>query len=334
MIKTNNILQVEHLKIYFKTFEGISKAVDDISFVLKEKETLGLVGESGCGKTVTNLAIMKLLNAKSTILSGKILYNGWNILQAEEVNIRKLRGKEIGMIFQEPMASFDPLFTIGEQMSEVCKTHLKLSKQESRIQGIEMMKRVGIPEPEKRYDEYPHEMSGGMLQRAMIALNLLTNPKILIADEPTTALDVTVQAQVLNLMKSIQKEFGNSIIFITHDLGVISEMADRVHVMYAGKIVEKGSTMEIFENPKHPYTIGLMKSKIKKEYKAKSLPYIRGTVPNPQQFPVGCRFHPRCEYAMEICRESEPQETVVNEGHLVSCWLFGNRGDELENNKS
>lgn len=291
-----------------------------------------MVGESGCGKTVTNLAIMKLLNPKSTILSGEIFYNGSEILHMKDEKFKKIRGKEIGMIFQEPMASFDPLYTVGEQMNEVCKTHLRLSKRESRIQGIEMMKKVGIPEPEKRYDEYPHEMSGGMLQRAMIALNLLTNPNILIADEPTTALDVTIQAQVLNLMKSIQKEFGNSIIFITHDLGVISEMADRVHVMYAGKIVEKGTTEDVFENPYHPYTKGLLQSRIKKEYKSKNLPYIKGTVPTPLQFPIGCSFHPRCEYAMDICRELEPNEKTLASGHTVSCWLQEDGGNNFENN--
>lgn len=332
MKNIENILEVNNLKIYFKTFEGISKAVDNISFVLKEKETLGLVGESGCGKTVTNLAIMKLLNPKSTILSGKILYDKKNILEIEEEEFKKVRGKEIGMIFQEPMSSFDPLYTIGEQMHEVCKTHLKLTKSESRYKSIDMMRRVGIPEPEKRYDQYPHEMSGGMLQRTMIALNLLTNPKILIADEPTTALDVTVQAQVLNLMKSIQDEFGNSIIFITHDLGVISEIADRVHVMYAGKIVEKGTTEEIFNKPLHPYTQGLMESKIRREYKSKTLPFIPGTVPSPQNFPKGCRFNPRCNFVKNICKEEEPKENELGNEHLVSCWLYGNGGNQLENN--
>jgi len=195
-----------------------------------------------------------------------------------------------------------------------------------------MMRRVGIPEPEKRYEQYPHEMSGGMLQRAMIALNLLTNPRILIADEPTTALDVTVQAQVLNLMKSIQEEFGNSIIFITHDLGVISEMADRVHVMYAGKLVEKGTTEEIFKEPKHPYTKGLMESKIRREYKSKTLPYIPGTVPSPQHFPDGCRFNPRCSFVRNICKEEEPHEINIGNDHLVSCWLYVNGGNKLEDN--
>lgn len=322
------ILKVENLKTYFNTYDGTVKAVDNVSFELRKGEILALVGESGCGKSITNMTIMGLVKQPPAIIEGKIIYNGQNLLDLNYEQYRKIRGKEIGMIFQEPMSAFDPLYTVGEQLFEVCKIHLGLNKKQAREKSIEMLKKVGIPSPEKRFDEYPHEMSGGMLQRVMIAMTLITEPKILIADEPTTALDVTIQAQVLNLMRDLQKEFNTSIIFITHDLGVVSELADRVHVMYAGKIVEKSTVYEIFDNPKHPYTQGLMKSRVQKFYKGKYLPHIDGFVPKATNFPEGCRFHPRCEFATEKCKTMIPNDFKAKENHTVSCWLYGDDKNE------
>lgn len=322
------ILEVKNLKTYFKTMEGTVKAVDDVSFDLYKGEILAIVGESGCGKSITNMTIMGLVKQPPANIQGKIFYNGKNLLDLSLEEYRKIRGKEIGMIFQEPMAAFDPLYTIGEQLYEVCQTHLNLDKKHAKLKIIEMLKKVGIPEPVKRFDEYPHEMSGGMLQRIMIAMVLITEPKILIADEPTTALDVTIQAQVLNLMKSLQNEFNTSIIFITHDLGVVSELADRVHVMYAGKIIEKADVLSMYDSPKHPYTNGLMASRVKKNYKGKELPHIPGFVPKANNFPKGCRFNPRCEKVIEICKQKIPGDYSINENHTVSCFLYGDDSDE------
>ncbi len=318
------ILSVVNLKTYFKTFDGLVKAVDGISFELNEGEILALVGESGCGKSVTALTIMGLV--KGALIEGSIKYRGIELTGLSNQEYRKIRGKKISMIFQEPMASFDPLYTVGQQMMEVATTHLKVDQKTAKDVCIEMLRKVHIPLAEKRFDEYPHEMSGGMLQRIMIAMALLTNPDVIIADEPTTALDVTIQAQVLKLFKELQKTFKTSVIFITHDLGVVAELADRVHVMYAGKIVEKANIFDLFKKPLHPYTTALLQSRVKKEYKGKQLPYVPGTVPAANKFPEGCRFHPRCARAMKICSQKEPPE-ISFEKSSVSCWLYV-RGDD------
>jgi len=317
------LLEVKDLKVYFNTLDGLVKAVDGVSFTLNEQETLAIVGESGCGKTVTVLTILGLI--KKAIVSGSILYRGVELTKISQKEFEEIRGKKISMIFQEPMSSFDPLYTVGKQMMEVAMKHLKMDEERARQLCVEMLKKVQIPLAERRFDEYPHQMSGGMLQRIMIAIALLTNPDIVIADEPTTALDVTIQAQVLNLFKQLQKQYKTSVIFITHDLGVVAEVADRVHVMYAGKIVERSDVVKLFEQPLHPYTKGLLESRLKKEYKNKKLPFIEGVVPPPTNWPSGCRFHPRCPKAMEICRREEPAEVQLN-GSSVACWLYHEGG--------
>lgn len=314
-----SLLEVKDLKVYFKTLDGLVKAVDGVSFTLNEEETLAIVGESGCGKTVTALTILGLV--KRAIIEGSIVYRGIEMNKLSEEEFQNIRGKKISMIFQEPMASFDPLYSVGRQMMEVVMKHLNVSEEQARNLCIEMLKKVQIPLAEQRFDQYPHQMSGGMLQRIMIAMALLTNPDIVIADEPTTALDVTIQAQVLNLFKDLQRQFHTSVIFITHDLGIVAEVADRVHVMYAGRIVEKANVHELFEHPLHPYTKGLLESRLEKRYKGKTLPFIKGVVPAPTSWPTGCRFHPRCPKMMRVCQEKEPVETWVD-GRSVSCWLY------------
>ncbi|ABV34084.1 MULTISPECIES: ABC transporter ATP-binding protein [Pseudothermotoga] len=320
------ILQIENLKTYFRTPDGIVKAVDGISFHLNEAEVLALVGESGCGKSVTVMTILGLIKCPPAIVQGSIRYGEIDLLKLSNEEYRKIRGKKISMIFQEPMSSFDPLYTVGKQMMEVAMAHLNCNPDQARQLCIDMLKKVQIPLAEKRFDEYPHEMSGGMLQRIMIAMALLTNPDVLIADEPTTALDVTIQAQVLNLFRDLQSTYRTSVIFITHDLGVVAELANRVHVMYAGKIVERATVEQIFKSPKHPYTKGLLRSRVRREYKGKLLPYVPGYVPSATNFPKGCRFHPRCEYAKNVCIEQEPPEFFID-GTGVSCWLYA-RSDE------
>lgn len=314
-----SLLEVKDLKVYFKTLDGLVKAVDGVSFTLNEEETLAIVGESGCGKTVTALTILGLV--KRAIIEGSIAYLGIEITKLSEEEFQNIRGKKISMIFQEPMASFDPLYSVGKQMMEVAMKHLNVSEEQARDLCIEMLKKIQIPLAEQRFDQYPHQMSGGMLQRIMIAMALLTNPDIVIADEPTTALDVTIQAQVLNLFKDLQRQFHTSVIFITHDLGIVAEVANRVHVMYAGRIVEKANVHELFEHPLHPYTKGLLESRLEKRYKGKTLPFIKGVVPAPTSWPTGCRFHTRCPKMMKVCQEKEPVETWVD-GRSVSCWLY------------
>src|SRR6056297_1210963 len=322
-----SIIQVERLKSHFKTDEGIVKAVDDISFELRDNEILALVGESGCGKSVTVQTIMGLLKCPPAIIEGSIKYLGKELIGMSNKAYQRLRGKEIGMIFQEPMSAFDPLYTVGEQACEAVSVHSKLDKAGIRDKIIAMFNKVGIPEAESRYDEYPHQMSGGMLQRMLIAMTLACDPNVLIADEPTTALDVTIQAQVLNLMRDLQKEFNTSIIFITHDLGVVAELADRIHVMYAGKIVEKANVIDLFDHPKHPYTKGLLASRLRRELKGEILPYIKGTVPRAFEFPKGCRFHPRCPHAMNICQQQDPEPVMFDNGQVCSCWLYASNNN-------
>ena len=323
----SHLLNVQGLKTYFFTFEGIAKAVDDVSFYLDKGETLGLVGESGCGKTVTALSVMRLIpEPPGRIVHGKILFDGVNLPDLTMKQMRDIRGKRIAMIFQEPMASLNPVFTIGDQISEMFVLHQRLGKKESWERAVDMLRMVQIPSPEKRVHEYPHQLSGGMRQRAMIAMALSCNPEILIADEPSTALDVTIQAQIIDLMMQLKKDFDAAIMLITHDLGVIAEIAQRIVVMYAGKVVEEGQTTTIFEDPRHPYTRGLLKSIPKlgerSQYGRQRLQEIPGIVPSLYELPTGCSFYPRCPESMAMCQESVPELVDIGEAHLVRCWLY------------
>ena len=316
------ILEVKNLKTYFYTEDGVVKAVDGVSFELYEGETLGIVGESGSGKSVTSLSIMRLLDEKGRIVEGEVIFKGKNLIELPESEMRKIRGNEIAMIFQEPMVALNPVYTIGDQITEAIILHQGVDEREARDMAIDLLRKVGIPEPEKRVDQYPHQLSGGMRQRAMIAMALSCRPSILIADEPTTALDVTIQAQILDLMKSLQREYGMALIMITHDMGVIAEVADRVAVMYAGKIVEYGEVHEIFKSPRHPYTYGLLSSIPRLDVEQEKLKSIPGTVPDPLNFPKGCRFHPRCDFAQEKCRLEEPEMYEVAREHYSRCFFW------------
>jgi oligopeptide/dipeptide ABC transporter ATP-binding protein len=322
-----HLLQLQNLKTYFFTFEGIAKAVDDVSFHLDKGEVLGIVGESGCGKSVTAQSIMRLIPIPpGKIVDGQILFDNFNLVELPFEALRSIRGKRIAMIFQEPMTSLNPVYTIGDQISEMFILHEKRPRRESWERAIEMLHKVQIPSPERRVHEYPHQLSGGMRQRAMIAMALACNPEILIADEPTTALDVTIQAQILELMMKLQKDFDTAIMMITHDLGVIAEISRRVVVMYAGKVVEEGFTEAIFEDPKHPYTRGLLRSIPKLGERAvhgrQRLQEIAGIVPSLYELPSGCRFMPRCPHAMGICGQAVPELIDVGDQHSVRCYLY------------
>jgi len=319
---TEDLLTVHDLKTYFPTEDGLVRAVDGISFKIKKKEIVGIVGESGCGKSMTAMSILRLIDPPGKIESGEILFDGVNLTKLKETEMQKIRGGSISVIFQEPMTSLNPVFTIGEQIEEAIMLHQGLDKAKARESTVKMLNTVGIPQANEVVDEYPHELSGGMRQRAMIAMAISCNPKLLIADEPTTALDVTIQAQILELMKDLQNRLGSSIMLITHDLGVIAEMASYVIVMYAGKIVEEAEVTELFKHAKHPYTSGLLQSKpviVRDEDRLKSIP---GQVPNPLHMPAGCYFHPRCEFATDKCRESRPLLKEVCKGHKTACWLY------------
>jgi len=327
MDANSHLLEVQELKTHFFTFEGIAKAVDDISLHLDKGETLGLVGESGCGKSVTAQSIMRLIpEPPGKIVHGTINFDGIDLVKLTMEKMRGIRGNRISMIFQEPMTSLNPVYTIGNQISEMFILHEKLSKRTSWEKSIEILKKVKIPEAEKRVHEYPHQLSGGMRQRAMIAMALSCNPEILIADEPTTALDVTIQAQILDLMTQLKDEFEAAIMLITHDLGVIAEIAQRVVVMYAGKIVEEGQTEAIFEDPKHPYTRGLLKSIPKLGERARHgrqrLQEVSGIVPSLYELPPGCSFYPRCPESMAVCRDKVPELVDAGDNHRVRCWLY------------
>ena len=320
------VLEIRDLKTYFFTYEGVAKAVDGVTYQLAKGEPLGVVGESGCGKSVTALSILRLIPIPpGKIVGGEILFKGRNLIDLSEEEMRKIRGNRISMIFQESMTSLNPVFTIGNQIQETIKLHQGLSKRESLEKAIEMLRLVNIPSPERCVNQYPHELSGGMRQRAMIAMSLACNPEILIADEPTTALDVTIQAQILDLLNKLKEELGMAIILITHNLGVIAETVNRVLVMYAGKIVEEAKTQTLFENPQHPYTRGLLKSIPRLGDKVRHgkvrLSEIPGVVPSLYEIPSGCKFSTRCSFAMEICEEKEPELKEIEDGHFSACWL-------------
>ena len=318
------LLKVNNLHTFFYTDLGIARAVDGISFTVNPGETLGIVGESGCGKSVTALSIMRLiLNPPGEIKSGEIYFEGKNLLGLPPAEMRKIRGNKISMIFQEPMTSLNPVFRIGDQISETIKLHQELSKKEALKKSIEMLRLVEIPSPERRIYDYPYQMSGGMRQRVMIAMALSCRPKLMIADEPTTALDVTIQAQILNLMGKLKEEIETAIILITHNLGIIAEMAQNIIVMYAGRILEYGTVVDLFENSCHPYTEGLMKAvpRLDQIQKKRRLHIIPGIVPSLLSLPQGCKFNDRCEKSFKKCLQEEPPLFEVNPGHSSRCWL-------------
>ncbi|WP_040206189.1 ABC transporter ATP-binding protein [Neobacillus jeddahensis] len=316
------LLEVNHLQTHFYTENGVVKAVNDVSFAIREGETVCIVGESGCGKSITALSLMQLIPENGKVEAGEIHFAGQDLLRLSKKDIRRLRGNEIGMIFQEPMTSLNPVFTIGEQMIEPLQEHLLLSKKDAYKKAMALITMLGIPNAEKIVNLYPHELSGGMLQRIMIAIALSCNPKLIIADEPTTALDVTIQAQILDMLREIKQEFNTSILLITHDLGVVAEMADYVVVMYAGKVVEEGPVLELFANPQHPYTKGLLKAKPVIGERKDRLYTIAGQVPNLVDLQEACYFADRCEHAMDICRMKQPALTTMANGQKAACWLY------------
>ncbi|MDF2882616.1 MAG: oligopeptide/dipeptide transporter, ATP-binding protein [Clostridiaceae bacterium] len=316
------LLQVNNLYTSFYTHVGEVQAVRGVTFDLEKGEALGIVGESGSGKSITMMSVMRLLAETGKIKDGNIIFDGKDLSKISDKEMEKIRGNDIGMIFQDPMTSLNPVFTIGEQLTEPILKHMKVSRKEAFDKAVDMLKLVGIPSPEKRMKQYPHEFSGGMRQRAMIAMALVCAPKLLIADEPTTALDVTIQAQILELMKDLKEKLGMSIILITHDLGVVADLCSKINVMYGGILVETGSVKDIFYNPKHPYTWGLLRSipNPKLDVKERLKP-INGTPPDLLKPPVGCPFAARCEYTMKVCLQQKPESFNISEGHNAACWL-------------
>ena len=316
------LIEVRDLKTYFRTDDGMVPSVDGVSLHIDAGETLGVVGESGCGKSVTSLSIMRLIPIPpGRIVSGEILFQGEDLLKKSEDEMRAIRGNDISMIFQEPMTSLNPVYTCGDQIAEAIELHQGRGRKDAMDMAVEMLRLVGIPLPERRVGEYPHRLSGGMRQRVMIAMALSCNPRLLIADEPTTALDVTIQAQILELMRKLKNELGMAIMLITHDLGVIAEMAERVIVMYAGKVVEEAGVSSLFRDPLHPYTRGLLRAIPRLDEERERLHVIEGVVPNPLRLPDGCRFSPRCPHVMEVCRREEPRLSEVGAGRRLACWL-------------
>jgi len=324
--KKDTLLEVRNLKTYFYTEDGVVKAVDGVDFTVGRGEVLGLVGESGCGKSVTSLSIMRLIGIPGKVVEGSIMFEGRNLLELSESEMVHMRGNRMSMIFQQPQSSLNPVFKIGDQVGEVLQIHQSMGKEESWNKAVELLRLVGIPDPESKAHSYPHEVSGGQAQRVMIAMALALNPQLLIADEPTTALDVTIQAQILDLMRDLRTRMDTAVILITHDLGVISEMADRVAVMYAGRIVEQTDIRTLFAHPVHPYTQGLMASIPVLGTVKETLDVIPGSVPNLVNLPPGCQFAPRCrprmEYQLTICTQVEPQLLPVEPEHLCRCWLY------------
>ncbi|MCH5584626.1 ABC transporter ATP-binding protein [Shimazuella sp. AN120528] len=327
------ILEVSDLHVTFRSEHHEVKAIRGVDFTIHEGEVVAFVGESGSGKSVTFQSIMRLLpQPPANIDKGTILYNGRDITKISETEMQKIRGKEIAMIFQDPMTSLNPTIRVGKQIAESLMKHQKVTYQEAKDRAVELLKMVGIPSPSERVNQYPHQFSGGMRQRAMIAMALACSPKLLIADEPTTALDVTIQAQIIDLLKDLQTDTGSSIVFITHDLGVVAEIADRVAVMYAGKIVETGTLDEIFYNPRHPYTWGLLASMPRLDQtRDQDLASIPGSPPSLVNPPVGCPFTARCPYAMKICQEQMPETTKASDSHQVACWLQHPDSPKVEN---
>jgi oligopeptide/dipeptide ABC transporter ATP-binding protein len=314
------LLSVQDLKVYFRGRDTVARAVDGISFDIRQGETVCLVGESGCGKTVSALTILDLIpRPPGELMGGKILFNGTDLLKLTEPDMQKIRGNHIAMVFQEPLTSLNPVFTIGDQIGEAILVHKTVDTEELRKRCIQLLKDIGIPSPEQRLKDYPHQLSGGQRQRVMIAMALACNPDLIIADEPTTALDVTVQAQILNLMRSIQETSAMSVLYITHDLRVVANIADRVYVMYAGIIAEQGNTAQIFRNPRHPYTQGLLASLPSRSRRGERLHSIPGTVPDPAYKPPGCPFHPRCPLAVKSCKSRFPDMVDHGEGHMGRC---------------
>ena len=327
------LLEVKNLKTYFFTDDGIVKAVDGVDFEVNQGEILGLVGESGCGKSVTSFSVLRLVDDPGEIVEGQIFFEGQNLLELDEAEMVKMRGDRISMIFQQPQSSLNPVFTVGAQVSEVFQIHQDLKKKEAWEKAVELLKLVGIPDAEEKANAYPHEMSGGQAQRVMIAMALALIPRLLIADEPTTALDVTIQAQILDLMLDLRNQMGTSVILITHDLGLIAEMVDRVAVMYAGQIIEQTDVETLFEQPLHPYTQGLIASVPVLGNVKDQLAVIPGSVPNLIDMPPGCRFAPRCQARidqnLEICTRVGPDLISMKPGHTVRCWLYQNQEEDL-----
>jgi oligopeptide/dipeptide ABC transporter ATP-binding protein len=331
LAQASKVLEVRGLKTYFYTEDGVVKAVDGVDFYVRAGEVLGLVGESGCGKSVTSLSIMRLISTPGKIIEGEILFEGRDLLKLSEADMTRMRGDRISMIFQQPQSSLNPVFMVGDQVGEVLQIHKNMSRDASWEKAVELLKLVGIPDTAKKAKAYPHEMSGGQAQRVMIAMGLALNPTLLIADEPTTALDVTIQAQILDLIRDMRTRMNTSVILITHDLGVIAEMADRVAVMYAGRIVEETDVLQLFEKPLHPYTQGLIGSIPVLGRMSERLDVIPGSVPNLVNLPPGCRFAPRCrareEYNLEICTRIEPSLDEIETGHDARCWLYQSTDD-------
>lgn len=321
----NTLLHINNLKTYFYTEKGIVPAVDGVNIKVKKGQIVGIVGESGCGKSITSLSVLKLISEPGRIVGGRILFEGEDLAAKSVRDMHKIRGNSISMIFQEPMTSLNPVYTVGRQVGEAVMIHnAGITRQEVKAKVIEMLSLVGIPEPEKRFNAYPHQLSGGLRQRVMIAMALICRPKLLIADEPTTALDVTIEAQILSLMRKLRDEVDTSIIMITHNLGVVAELCDYVYVMYSGRIVEEGEIFELFKTPMHPYTAGLLKSipRRSEDKDRERLYCIKGMVPNPLYLPKGCKFQPRCEKASEKCISQEPGLFDTEGGHQVRCWKY------------
>jgi oligopeptide transport system ATP-binding protein len=327
------LLQVKDLRTYFYTEEGLVKAVDGVTYDVQEGETLALVGESGCGKSISALSLLKLIPIPpGRIVSGEVLFEGDDLMKLKEDEIRKIRGNRIAMVFQEPMTSLNPVLTIGKQMTEALELHLKLDKHAANARAIQLLEMVGVAEAERRITDYPHQFSGGMRQRVMIAMAMACNPKLLIADEPTTALDVTIQAQVLEVMARLSKEFGTAVIIITHNLGVVARYADRVNVMYAGKIIETSTAEAVYADPRHPYTLGLLRSvpRLDQGMGEKLIP-IEGLPPDLGHLPEGCAFYPRCTFRLDKCKEEYPPLQLVAENHYAACWVDVTKGKASEN---
>lgn len=316
------LLEVKDLRTHFFTEDGVVKAVDGVSYDLEEGETLGLVGESGCGKSVSALSILRLVqNPPGKVVGGEVWFEGQDILKVDEDEIRHIRGNRIAMVFQEPMTSLNPVLTIGRQLTEALELHLKMDRRAARRRAVELLEMVGIPEAGPRLNDYPHQFSGGMRQRVMIAMALSCNPKLLLADEPTTALDVTIQAQILEILARLSRELGTAVIIITHNLGVVARYADRVNVMYAGRIIETATAKELYRNPRHPYTLGLLKSVPRlDEVRKDKLDPIEGLPPDLVNLPKGCSFYPRCRFHVDKCLEERPPLMMVGENHLSACW--------------